>query len=296
MRIVTRPDFDGIVCAALLKDALNIDKPVLWIEPGEINNGTARIKKGDILANLPFHKNCSLWFDHHYTNSIQDDFKGEFRIAPSAAGIIHNYYLKKFTKNYSKLVRETDRIDSARLTLEEVLRPVGNPYVMLSFTINSRMGDDHLYWDRIVELLRNEDMEDILNDKEVSKRVEAEIENDRKYKEYLQKYTGVEGNVSVTDFRKLDFSPSGNRFLVFSLFPDTYANLKIRNNNMEKGKVILSIGHSIFNRKCRVHCGKITARFGGGGHFGAGSCCCESKIFDKSVESIISVLNKNVEI
>lgn len=296
MRIVTRPDFDGIVCAALLKDALKIDEPVLWIEPGKINCKTTRIKKGDIIANLPFHKNCSLWFDHHFTNSVEDEFKGEFRIAPSAAGIIHDYYINKFERNYSKLVREADRIDSARLTLAEILSPRSNPYVMLSFTINSRIEDDHLYWDRVVELLRNEEIENILNDEKVSKRIEAEIENDRKYKEYLQKYTGIEGNVSVTDFRKLNFSPSGNRFLVFSLFPDSYANLKLRNNENEKGKVILSIGHSIFNRKCRVHCGKITARFGGGGHFGAGSCCCESDIFDKSFESILSVLNKNLEI
>jgi len=296
MRIVTRPDMDGIVCATLLMEVFEITEPTLWVEPVKINNKEAGIKEGDIIANLPFDNRCSWWFDHHFTNSIGFDFKGEFRIALSAAGIIYDYFRDDFTRNYDKLVRETDRIDSARLTREEILLPGNNPYVMLSFTIKGNNEGNESYWNKVVDLLRTEEIGDIIEEREVKDRIQKVIENDLEYKKYLLKYTTIYDGISITDFRPLTSIPSGNRFLVFSLFPDTYVNMKIRNLEEKKGHIILSIGHSIFNRKCRVHCGKLVARFGGGGHLGAGSCSCEEEVFENSKDSILSILKKNVEI
>jgi len=296
VRIVTRPDFDGVVCTALLMEIFDITEPTLWVEPVKINKGEVEIKEGDIIANLPFDKRCSWWFDHHFTNSVNTDFKGEFRLAHSAAGIIYDYFKKDFTKNYDKLVRETDRIDSARLTMEEILLPKNNPYVMLSFTIKGNDHDSESYWNKIVDFLRTMEIEDIIKEEEVRERINLEVENDLRYKEFLLKYSTVEDGVSITDFRSLDSIPSGNRFLVFSLFPDTHVNIKVRYEDGEIGDVIMSISHSIFNRKCRVHCGKIVAGFGGGGHFGAGSCSCSEDIYESSIDSIINILKKNVEI
>ena len=91
MRIVTRPDFDGVVCAVLLSDALKIKEAVKWVEPNAVQRGLVEIRKGDIIANLPYHDRCTLWFDHHYTNRIYRSFNGAFEIAPSAAGIIFKY-------------------------------------------------------------------------------------------------------------------------------------------------------------------------------------------------------------
>jgi len=296
MRIVTRPDFDGIVCAALLMEVLDITEPVLWVEPVKINNREVEIKDGDILANLPYDERCSLWFDHHFTNSVNADFKGEFRLAPSAAGIIYDYYKDDFKKNFNKLIRETDRIDSARLTQEEILLPKTNPFVLLSFTIKGNNLVNEAYWNNVVKLIRTKEIEEIIDDTDVKLRIKMEIENDLRYKEYLIEHTTVEEGVSITDFRPFVSVPSGNRFLVFSLFPDTYANIKIRNSDDKDRKVILSAGHSIFNRKCRVHCGKLVSRFGGGGHFGAGSCSCDEAAFEKSKGIIISTLVQNAEI
>ncbi len=296
MRIVTRPDMDGIVCATLLMDVFDITEPILWVEPVKINNGEAEIREGDIIANLPFDERCSWWFDHHFTNSVDADFKGEFRLALSAAGIIYDHFRDDFKRNYDKLVRETDRIDSARLTREEILLPKNNHFVMLSFTIKGNNEGNESYWNKVVDLLRTEEIEDIIEENEVKERIHREIENDLKYKKHLLKYTSISDGISITDFRSLNTIPSGNRFLVFSLFPDTYVNLKIRNLDDKKGHIILSIGHSIFNRKCRVHCGKLVARFGGGGHLGAGSCSCKEDIFENSKDTILSILKKNVEI
>ena len=135
MRIVTRPDFDGVVCAALLYKALDIKEPVKWVEPNELQKGLVKIREGDVIANLPYDDGCSLWFDHHYTNRIDKPFKGEFRIAPSAAGIIFAHYKDRFECDHSELVAATDKIDSANLTLDEVLNPEKHGYVMLSMTL-----------------------------------------------------------------------------------------------------------------------------------------------------------------
>ena len=140
MRIITRPDFDGIVCAVLLRDALKITGPVKWVEPYELKKRRDEIREGDIIANLPFEEGCSLWFDHHLSNRTDIDFKGVFRDAPSAAGIIFNFYEGKFTRDFSELVQQTDRIDSAGITIDEVLNPAKYPYVLLASTISINLG------------------------------------------------------------------------------------------------------------------------------------------------------------
>jgi uncharacterized UPF0160 family protein len=96
MRIVTRPDFDGVVCAVLLHDVETITEPVKWVEPGDVQRGLVEIHAGDIIANLPYDDRCTMWFDHHFTNRIDKPFKGAFREAPSAAGIIYDFYPNQF--------------------------------------------------------------------------------------------------------------------------------------------------------------------------------------------------------
>jgi oligoribonuclease NrnB/cAMP/cGMP phosphodiesterase (DHH superfamily) len=97
MRLVTRADFDGLVCGALLTKVEPIDA-YLFVEPKFMQDGLVEIRAGDIIANLPYHPNCSLWFDHHVTNTTPDFAtpivlgKGGFRLAPSAARVVYEYY------------------------------------------------------------------------------------------------------------------------------------------------------------------------------------------------------------
>ena len=155
MRIVTRSDFDSVVCAVLLYDALDIHTPVKWAEPSEIQKGMVDIQEGDIVANLPYAPNCSLWFDHHFSNQCTISFTGAFRIAPSAAGIIFDYYRGTFHRDYTELVQAADKIDSADLTQEEVLYPENDPYILLSMTISSQNKADEPYWNHLVALLKD---------------------------------------------------------------------------------------------------------------------------------------------
>ncbi|MDY6793257.1 MAG: exopolyphosphatase [Thermodesulfobacteriota bacterium] len=293
MRIVTRPDFDGVVCAALLYEAEKINEPVKWVEPGDMQKGMIEIRPGDIIANLPYHEKCSLWFDHHYTNTISKLFNGAFKIAPSAAGIIYEYYRDKFTQDYSELIKQTDKIDSADLSLDEVRHPENYPYLLLSMTISGRIETEEAYWNRVVHLLRRFEIGAIINDQEVSERFNLVKSNNKKYKALLKKHTKIKNHVSITDFRSLDETPEGNRFLAYSLFPQSSVNVKIRYDDKERQMIAISVGHSIFNKNCHVNVGLLLSSFEGGGHQGAAACRFHVSKADDYVGKIIEVLVKN---
>jgi len=293
MRIVTRPDFDGVVCAVLLYEALDVNEPVLWAEPNDLQKGLVEIHDQDVIANLPFHENCRLWFDHHYTNRTNMPFEGAFKIAPSAAGIVFEYYKDRFQLDYRELVSVTDKIDSADLTLDEVLHPENYDYVLLSMTILNGDAPDTSYWDRLVDLLRKNEIQNVLADPEVKQRCRAVVDQNKKYHEYLKAHTHLEGHVAVTDFRGLNKTPVGNRFLVYSLYPESVVHMRIRYEDRRKEMVVINVGHSIFNRNCKVNVGLMLAEFGGGGHCGAGSTRFPASKADEYISRIIDILLKN---
>lgn len=293
MRIVTRPDLDGIVCAALLHEAEDITEPVKWAEPNEIQEGRIPLKKGDILANLPFDKRCSLWFDHHFSSRINEPFNGAFELAPSAARVVYKYYQGKFKRDYAELVRETDRIDSADLTLDEVLNPSSNPYFLLYLTIGQNDPEERAYWDLLVGLFRQETIEIIMGNVQVKDRCRRALEQEQQFGNFLKAHTQCIDHVSVTDFRSLPVMPQGNRFLVFSLFPDAVVNMKLLIKGSARKQVVLKLGRSIFNRNCRVNLGMLLRRYGGGGHEGAGSARMPEEDADTTIKEILAVLLKN---
>jgi oligoribonuclease NrnB/cAMP/cGMP phosphodiesterase (DHH superfamily) len=293
MRIVTRPDFDGVVCAVLLYDAENVKESVKWVEPSDMQKGLVDIKEGDIIANLPYNENCALWFDHHYSNRINKPFNGSFRIAPSAAGIIFEYYKHKLKRDYSKLIRETDKIDAADLSLDEVLSPENHPYVLLSMTVSGRRKSDEPYWNKLIDLLRKYEINEVLDDPEVKERCNIVIRNNKNYKTFLTQYTQLKEHVSITDFRVLDRAPDGNRFLVYSMFPESVVNIKIAYDDEDREKVIVKVGHSIFNKNCNVNVGQMLSRFEGGGHRGAGACRFHISKADDYIPKILDILLKN---
>ena len=293
MRIVTRPDFDGIVCAVLLQDLEIGAGPICWIEPGAIQNRQVEIKEGDILANLPYHENCSMWFDHHYTNRIPGEFNGAFAIAPSAAGVIYTYYRNRFGDKFSELVRQADKIDSADLSENEVIFPESNPFVLLSMTISGRSKSDEPYWNSVVELLREKTMDHVMGDPEVKKKCDQVVARNRVYKDQLMECTTVQGPVAVTDFRNCDKTPEGNRFLAYTLFKDAVVSVKIRYDQDDRNHIILSVGHSIFNKNCQVNAGLLLSKFNGGGHFGAAACRFHKDFSDSYIPEIVETLKRN---
>ncbi|MBA3030655.1 MAG: exopolyphosphatase [Desulfobacteraceae bacterium] len=293
MRIVTRPDFDGVVCAVLIYEAETITQPTYWVEPSDVQKGLVKIKKDDILANLPFHEHCALWFDHHFSNKPDIAFQGLYELAPSAAGLVFRYYRDRLKRNYDELVRQADKIDAADLSKEEVLHPENYPYILLSMTISGAEALDEPYWNHLVKLLGQHPFEEVMEDDQVRNRCRNQIQKNNDFKSLLQQHTKMEGALAITDFRPLAHVPQGNRFLSYCLFPESVVNLKIRYDNQDRSKIIASVGHSIFNRNCNINVGLLLKDFEGGGHEKAGACSFHMSKASEYLPKIIQALKEN---
>jgi hypothetical protein len=296
MRLVTRGDLDGLTCAVLLSVNEEIDS-ISLIHPQDISDGRADIRPGDIIANLPYHPGCAMWFDHHLhtaaTNVPPEAFRGAFARAPSAARLVYEYYGgEEALPQFAELVAETDRLDSANLTPDDVLDPRG--YIQLGFTIDGRsgLGTFERYFLHLVDLLKGgAAAAEVLADPSVRKRCELLESENEQFCRDLRRYSRVEGNVVVTDFRELDHTPIGNRFLVYALYPEVNVSARIHWGPNRTFPMLL-LGHSIFRRTCKTNVGELAARYGGGGHRGAGSIPLMSEP-DQQIQMVVGELKAN---
>ncbi len=296
MRLVTRGDLDGLTCAVLLSLNEEIDS-ISLIHPQDISDGRADIRPGDIIANLPYHPGCAMWFDHHLhtatPNIPEEAFRGVFAQAPSAARLVYEYYGGEGTMpQFAELVRETDRLDSANLAPADVLDP--QSYIKLGFTIDGRtgLGTFERYFLHLVELLRAETpISAILDDPAVKKRCDLLESESERFCQELRNHSRVDGNVVVTDFRELDHAPIGNRFLVYALYPEVNVSVRIH-WGPNRAFPMLLLGHSIFRRTCKTNVGELAARYGGGGHQGAGSIPLMEEP-DQQIRMIVAELKAN---
>jgi len=296
MRLVTRGDLDGLTCAVLL--SLNEEvNSISLIHPQDISDGRATIRPDDIIANLPFHPGCAMWFDHHLhtatANVPPEAFRGAFAEAPSAARLVYEYYGGEAAMSqFKELVAETDRLDSANLTPDDVLDPQG--YIKLGFTIDGRtgLGTFERYFLHLVDLLRaGTPVADVLADPSVRKRCELLESENESFCQDLRRHSRIEGNVVVTDFRELDHTPIGNRFLVYALFPEVNVSARIH-WGPNRAFPMLLLGHSIFRRTCKTNVGELAARYGGGGHRGAGSIPLMDEP-DQQIQMVVGELKAN---
>jgi len=276
MRLITRADWDGLVCAVLLSAVEHI-QAIQFAYPKDIQDGKVAVPENSVIANLPYHPNCEMWFDHHSSEeelgapmAAFTGLKGKFGLAPSAARLIYEYYGgdEKLGK-YKTLVEATDRVDSAELLLEDVTNP--SDYVLLAYTVDPRSGlkdiELQMYFIMMIDWLKTKTAEEILQIPEVKLMVDRLRTDDQAFREALIKYSRLDGNVVITDFRGVQV-PAGNRFIVYTLFPQ--ANVSARFFDGKDGTFsTISLGHSIFNRTCQTNVGKLLGEYGGGGHSGA---------------------------
>jgi hypothetical protein len=294
MRLVTRGDMDGLVSAVLLTTMENIDSLEL-IHPQDITDNKFEVKEGDILANLPYHPNCTMWFDHHeITDSNRkppEVYKGKHAILPSVARVVYEYYRSEKLKHFAPLIAETDRFDSAQLTIEDISDPRGA--ILLGFTIDPRTGfgiDKHFFI-TLVELLKTFDIDKVLQTAEVARRVKTYLENDFRFLQVLNDHTRIDQNVIITDFRNIFKVPVGNRFLIYTLYPECNVSVRVQ-WGPRKEFVAATIGHSILNRTCKTDIGRLCSDFGGGGHKGAGACTLDPTSADGKLKEIIQRLKE----
>jgi len=298
MQLITRADWDGLACAVLLSRVEKIEA-IYFAHPKDMQDGKVPVPKTAIIANLPYHPNCALWFDHHISEEGQaqtiSEFKGKYGVAPSAARLVYEYYGggQKFPE-FVELVAVTDKIDSAQLTMDDVSQPTG--WVLLSYTIDPRTGVTGMlpqaYFLMLVEMLQTLSLEEIMQAPEVKARCEQVLADEVRFRRALLINSRQEADVVITDFRGLGEVPAGNRFLVYALFPE--ANISVRLFDGRGGKfVVAALGHSLFNRTSKTNIGELLKRYGGGGHRGAGTAQFSKEEADTKIAEIIEQLKKD---
>jgi len=294
MRLVTRGDLDCLVSAVLITTMEDINTLEL-VHPQDITVDNFAVKAGDILVNVPYHPRCTMWFDHHVLTESNwrppAIFRGRHAIMPSAARVVYDYYRSEKLDKYEPLITDTDRFDSAQLTVDDISDPKGT--ILLGFTIDPRtgLGIDKDFFMALVNLLKTFDMDTVLRTPEVARRVAIYLENDIRFLQVLHDHTTLEGNVIITDFRNISSVPVGNRFLVYTLFPKGNVSVRLQWGPGEE-YIAMTIGNSIINRTCKIDIGRLCGEFGGGGHRGAGAFPLEPESLGSTLREIISRLKE----
>lgn len=323
MRLVTRPDLDGVVCGSIITAVEPIDS-YLFVEPKFMQDGQVEVRPGDIIANLPYHPNCSLWFDHHITNApawaahaglseaeARDPAnaivigKGGFRLAPSAARVVYEYYRALGARadaprrvrdglelleseRFRYLLDETDRVDAGKLEPKDVLQPEG--YVLISMTIDGKRAEDEPYWRELVSWLRDLSLPEVMAKPEVKRRCREILDAQEKLKAILLERSALRQNVIFVDLRGIVEVPDGNRFLLYTLFPTANISLKVADDPQRPGYTAISVGYNIFNPTSKVNVGELLEKHGGGGHRVVGSCRVPAAAADGTIREIMAAI------
>ena len=113
--------------------------------------------------------------------------------------------------------------------------------------------------------------EEILALPDVQERIEVYKEQTVKFKEMVRKYTKTEGKVIITDLRGVDPIYTGNRFMIYSMYPEQNISAWIVSGRGGKG-CSAAVGYSILNKSCKVDVGSLMLKYNGGGHRKVGTC------------------------
>ena len=305
MRLLTRSDFDGSVCTAIL-DELGLIDDILYVHPKDMQDNKIAVNKNDILANVPFVNGCGLWFDHHSSErerlQLDDKFKGASKSAPSAAQVVYDYYKQDKAyadklRKFKELIQIAGKADSAKFTKEDILRPKG--WIMLAFIADPRTGlgykrsftiSNFELMKKLPQLLRTKKVEEILSLSDFQERVKLYHAENKKYEQLITQSARTEGDAIVIDLRNCEAIPVGNRFLEYVLYPEQNISIRIVDGK-NKEFAMISVGHSIINPTSSIDVGVLTLNYGGGGHKRVGTCQVAYEDVDRVVGEMLDVIN-----
>ena len=301
-RLVTRSDFDGLVCAVLLRH-LDLIDDITFVHPKDVQDGAVEITERDILTNLPFAPGAHLVFDHHHSEMLRNDGPTSNYVidpdAPSAARVIYGYYggAERFPKVSAELMEAVDRADSAAYALHDVLAPQG--WTLLNFLMDSRTGLGRFREFRISNYqlmmllidacIDHQDVNEILALPDVSERADLYRDCSAMFVEQLQRISHVEGDVVVVDLRDEDTIHAGNRFMIYALYPEARVSVHIIWGR-QKINTVFACGKSILDRTSPVDIGQVMLGYGGGGHLAAGTCQVPHEDSERVLREIIAAL------
>ena len=296
MRLLTRSDFDGLACAVLLKAAGVIDSWT-FVHPKDLQDGIIPVSENDCLANVPYVAGCGLWFDHHTSENERaayKDFKGDSRPLASCAHVVYDYYggKEKFPQ-FDDMLAAVDKVDSAQLTIDEILHPEG--WVLLGFVMDPRTGlgrfrdftvSNYQLMEKMIDWCAECSIDEILAKPDVVERTELYFEQQEKYIDMVREHTTVNGGVIVTDLRGVSPIWTGNRFVIYSLYPEQ--NISVWLVDLRTGGCSAAVGHSILNRTSKVNVGSLMLKYGGGGHPQVGTCQFAADVMEEKLAALLA--------
>src|SRR5690349_17877042 len=302
-RLVTRSDFDGLVCAVLLRHLDMIDE-IKFVHPKDVQDGEVEVTDRDILTNLPYAPGAHMVFDHHHSETLRNEGNLSNHVidadAPSAARVIYEYFggAQRFPEVSNGLMYAVDQADSADYALEDILDPQG--WTLLNFLMDSRTGlgrfrefriSNYQLMMKLIDLvLRHASVEEILADPDVAERVRLYAEQSVLFTEQLHRVSTVRGRLVQVDLRREEVVHAGNRFMVYALFPQCQVSAHLIWGKQRQNTVI-ACGKSILDRTNPVDLGALMLAHGGGGHRNAGTCQVPHEEADGVLRRIAETVN-----
>ena len=304
MRLLTRSDFDGLMCAVLLKE-LDLFDEKKFVHPKDMQDGLIEVTTNDILVNIPYAPGCGMWFDHHTSEDSrgvmhQYKYVGASWPAPSCARVIYEYYggSKGRLVRFHDMVVEADKCDSAHFSKEEVLDPQG--MVLLSFIMDPRTGfgryrdfriSNYQLMDCLIEHLRVMPVDEIMELEDLQERVRLYRAHREPFAKMMTDHSWTEGAAVITDLRGLEETYVGNRHIIYALYPEQNVSVRLFDGK-DRQNCVFSVGYSILNRTATVDVGKLMLKYGGGGHRRVGTCQVPFEEADRVLKEILEEINE----
>jgi nanoRNase/pAp phosphatase (c-di-AMP/oligoRNAs hydrolase) len=272
-----------------------------------LQDGLVEVTENDCLANVPYVEGCGLWFDHHSSEherlQLEGKYKGESRITPSCARIIYDYYGgKERFPQFDDMMEAVDKVDSGNLTIDEVQNPTG--WILIGFLMDPRTGlgrwrqftiSNYHLMEKLIDACRTMSTAEILELPDVKERIDVYFEQTALFKEMVAAHTRVDGNVIISDLRGVDPIYSGNRFMIYSMYPDQNISAWIVSGKGGEG-CSAAVGYSILNKSSNVDVGSLMLKYGGGGHKKVGTCQFSNETMaeglPKMLDELVSLSNE----
>ena len=301
-RLVTRSDFDGLVCAVLLRHLDMIDD-IKFVHPKDVQDGVVEVTENDILTNLPYAPGAYMVFDHHHSETLRNEGNLSNHIidpdAPSAARVIYEHFggRERFPKVSDELMRAVDQADSAAYSFDDILHPKG--WTLLNFLMDSRTGlgrfrefrisNYQLMMQLIDACIEHNDVKEILELPDVKERAELYQEQSDRFIVQLRRVGRLDGDVVIVDLRDEEVIHAGNRFMVYALFIQARVSMHVLWGR-QKLNTVFACGKSVLDRSSPVDIGEVMLRYGGGGHVAAGTCQVPHEEADRVEREIVQLL------
>ena len=297
-RLVTRSDFDGLVCAVLLNE-LDLIDDIKFVHPKDMQDGKIDITSRDITTNLPYVAAAHLAFDHHESETIRNTGERANHIisahAPSAARVVYDYYggAKAFPNISVDMMEAVDKADSAQFSHDEILNPTD--WVLLNYLMDSRTGlgrfrefrvSNYQLMMDLIQYCRNHGIADILKLPDVVERIDLYFDHAVKARAQMERCSKVYKNLVVLDLRNEETIFAANRFMIYALFPQCNISIHVL-WGVQKQNTVFATGKSILDRSSKTHVGNLLLEFGGGGHAAAGTCQVANDKADAMLKTLI---------